>query len=119
MYQAIVDETAQETGASGTSRNRLKLVGAAGQTPMVWVGDVVRLEFRRSGAGQGAPEPTDSEPSQGLNALVAEVSNAMPVDFSTVIMALEGYTSGLNLFPGDSLTAELVRLAPGPGAPGV
>jgi len=117
-FQALVDEHLQESNPSST-RNRIKLVGAAGQTPQVWVGDVVSLHLSRTAAGELAPSVTSNDQDQSFNALVAEVSNALPVDGTTVIFVVDGYSQGLPVFPGDSLSVELQRLAAGPGAPGV
>lgn len=118
--QVIIDEYSSVANSLATQRNFIKLVGAAGQTPQVWVGDVVALNMTRTAAGELAPPISGGQAPVQLNALVSEVSNALPVDGTVVIFAVDGYSNGaLGLFPGDSLSLDLTRIAAGPGAPPV
>lgn len=119
-FNGILDAVAGEQLTSQAVRTRLEVIGAAGQTPQVWLYDAVALRFTRLAPGVGAPELSALEPEQVLNGTVVNVHNQEANgDWSVVNVTVEGIGPFMALYPGDAVRGSITRLAAGAGAPSV
>lgn len=113
--------TVDEFNDSAQETRTVQYIGAGGQTPVVYQGDILRIRVIRTSEGNNAPEPVAGESHESVAKVMAVHNQEASGDHSAVNIEAR-YLDGDNLpevFIGDSAELFIERLIAGPGAPAI